>query len=102
MPDQQGRVEQATLLQVRYQTGDRFVDFERVLPVIVDDAVVGVPGVDVGIDVSAAPKLNEANSALNQPPGDQTLLAEWLRDRVVEPVEPLCRFGFLAQIYRFG
>src|SRR5437870_7972384 len=40
MPDYQGRIQQAAAIQIGHQAGDRFIDFERVLPVIVDDAFV--------------------------------------------------------------
>src|SRR5258706_2117125 len=43
MPNHQSLVEHPAALQVREQAGDRLVDLGRMLPVVVDDAVVRVP-----------------------------------------------------------
>jgi len=42
MPNNERFIQQSTALQIDHQTRDRFVYFERVLPVIVHDTVVRV------------------------------------------------------------
>ena len=73
-PDDQRLVEQAALLQVLEQAGDRLVGVAGVLGVVGDHVGVGVPVVVVvgaaGVD------LDEPHAALDQPPGQQALAAE--------------------------
>ncbi len=72
-PDNQRRVQQATLFQVFEQAGDRFVGLAGVQVMVADQVAVSVPVVVVvgaaGVD------LDEAHAALHQPPGQQALPA---------------------------
>src|SRR5260221_10328578 len=100
MPYYQRLVEHAAALQVREQAGDRLVDLGRMLPVVVDDAVVRVPGIDRVVDISAAPKLDEADTLLDQSPGHQALAAERLRDFPIEAIELTGLLGFPRKVHR--
>ena len=67
-PDDQGRLEQSGTLQVGDQPGDRPVDRADQVAVGALDVVVRVPGAGIELD--------EADSALDQPAGEQALAAE--------------------------
>ena len=70
-------VQQAALLQVFEQAGDRLVGLAGVEVVVRHDVVVRVPGrIDV---VAAAVDLDEAHAALDEPPRHQALAAEHAR-----------------------
>ena len=79
------RVEQAALLEVGEQAGDRRVGLAGELAVVVLDVGVAVPAPLVlhaaGVD------LHEAHAALDQPAGDQALLGEVVAALVVEAVQ---------------
>ena len=59
------------------------------------DVFVRVPVPSWKAVVRSTPELHEPHSALEQPPGDQTVAAEVLGRRLVESVEALRRLGFL-------
>src|SRR5262249_53008905 len=67
--------------------------------VVVDDAVVRVPGIDRVVYVRAAPKLDESHAALDQPPRRKALASERLRDFLVESVEGFDLFGLLSEVH---
>ena len=73
-PDDERGVEQPALLEVGQQAGDRLVGFATALAVVVGEGVVRVPLV-VAVD------LHEPDAALDQPPGQQALLAVGASDR---------------------
>ena len=77
-PDDERVVEQAALLEVLEQAGDRQVDLRRELAVVGLDAGVRVPGAAAA---AAVEDLHEAHAALDQPPGRQAQLAERLASR---------------------
>ena len=94
-PDDQRLVEQAALLQVLEQAGDRLVGVAGVLGVVLDDVAVGVPVVVV---VGAAGvELDEAHAALDQPAGQQALAAEVVGLLLVDAVELLRLLGLLVE-----
>ena len=76
MPVNQRFIQQPAPLQIRDETRNGLIDFRRVASVIVNDAVVGIPGVHILVHHRAIPKLNHAHAALNQPSGHQALAAE--------------------------
>ena len=100
VPDDERVVEHAAAFQILSSPGNRLIDFHRVLAVIVDDAVVRVPGIHRVVDVSSAPELDEANAALDQTPRQQALPAERLRHVLVETVEALGFVGLGGKIHR--
>src|ERR1043166_961386 len=69
-PDHQRAVEQATLLEIAQECGDRLVPRARKIPVLGFDTIVIVPRL-----AGAGPDLHEADAALEQPPRDQELPA---------------------------
>ena len=75
-PDHQRVVEQAALLQVGQERGDRPVPLAGELAVVRFEVVVVVPGL-----AGAAPDLDEPHAALEQPPGDQELPGRACRGR---------------------
>src|SRR5262249_4976180 len=50
MPNHQRVVQQSTLLEIRNQTRNGLVHFGSVLPMIVDDAGMCIPSVDILVD----------------------------------------------------
>ena len=85
-PDDQRLIEQAALLEVLDQAGDRLVGTAGVAVVVDHEVAVGVPVVVVvgaaGVD------LDEADAAFDQPPAQDALAGEIGRLRIVQPVEP--------------
>ena len=92
-PDHQRGIEQAALLQVLQQPGDRLIGHAAHLLVVADQVLVRVP---LHRDRAAAGvKLHEADAALHQPPRQQTARAELARVLLVQAVQlPRC-LGFL-------
>ncbi len=68
--------------------------------VIAHDVAVRVPRI-VAMP-AAAVQLHEPDAPLHKPPRQQALAPELLRALVVKPVQRLCRFRFLADVYHFG
>ena len=64
--------------------------------------VLGVRGVPVVRAGAAGEDLDEADAALDQPPGDQAVGGEPPGDRVVQPVEPRVAAVSRAQVHRLG
>ncbi len=91
-------LQQAAAFQVREQGGDGLIGLAAMEGVIFVDVVMGVP---VFIEMAAAGiNLDEADSALDQAPGQETAPAEFLRLRVVQTVELFGFRRFLGQIFR--
>ena len=99
-PDDQRALQQAALLQVFDQSGNRLVRRARMIAVVLDQIAVGIP---VGVVVVAAGvNLHEPHAALDQPASQQASPAEILGALVVQAVE-LERVGrFLREIDRLG
>ena len=72
--DHQRRIQQAALLQVGQQGGDRLVGFAGELPMVAGDVDVAVPAQFVLH--AAAINLHEPHAPLDQPPGQQRLPGE--------------------------
>ena len=73
-PDDERLVEQAALLQILQQAGDRLIDLRAVGGVVACEIAVGVPA--AGAAVAAVEDLHEPHAALDQPPRRQAVLAE--------------------------
>src|SRR5512145_2374297 len=71
------------------------------LAVVIDDAVVRIPGVDVRVDVRTTPHLDETHASLHQPPRHQALASERRSDLAIESVKLLRRFGLLPHVDGF-
>src|SRR5437868_2876226 len=78
-PDHDRLVEQAALLEVLQQPGERPIDLGAQGGVVTLEGGVRVPGTG---RAAAVEDLHEADAALHQPPGRQALLAEGPRDLV--------------------
>src|SRR5690606_24334154 len=84
-PHHQRRIEQATLLEVGEQAGNRLVDDGRVFAVVLLDVDVGVPVFPFTVDLGAARNhLDEAHAALRQTSCTQQLFAVAAAARIVE------------------
>ena len=68
-------------LQVLEKSGRRAVHARAHVAVVAGDVLVRVPVAAREAVVGPAPDLHEAHAALQQPPGDQAIAAEVLRDR---------------------
>src|SRR5205814_2011299 len=55
---------------------DRLVDLSSMLPMVLHDAVVRIPGIDVLVPLTAAEQLYEPHDTLDQPPSQQALSTE--------------------------
>ena len=84
----------ARALQILEQAGDRFVDGLAVLLMVGLQAAVGVPHARAPGPVL---DLDKTHAAFHEPPRSQQLHAEIARGRIVEAVELLRRFGFVAK-----
>src|SRR5579859_6349226 len=89
VPHDERFLQQAATLQIGEQAGDGLIDFRGMLPMIIDDTVVGIPRVHGVIDVRTAPQLDETYASLDQSACQQALATEGLGDIVVEAVETL-------------
>src|SRR5262245_57478011 len=72
-PDEQGVLEQPATLQVSEQSGDRLVENDGLLAVIVHDVLVGVPVDSRRAEGAPVPELHETNTLLEQSPGQETI-----------------------------
>ena len=94
-PDDQRVFEQPARFEIRKQSGDRLVDFERVFRVSGFQAAVLIPFVTVR-------DLDEAHAAFGEAPRHQALPAEVLGRLLVEAVEFQGRGRFAGDVLQFG
>src|SRR5262245_19232535 len=98
MPDEEGRIEEATTLEVFDQSGDWHIGFCAMQSVIGLQIPVRVPA---RIEVAAAGEdLHEAHAALNQSSRHQSLSAKIVRWLFSHAIKLLRRSGFLADVNR--
>ena len=99
-PDYQGFVQQASLLEVLEQSGDRLIGRTGMLGVVEHEVAVGIP---VGVVVVAAGiHLDEPDSSFHESTGQKALSSEILCSRTVDAIETLGVFGFGVEIHGFG
>jgi hypothetical protein len=72
VPQHDGFIEQSAPPQVGDEAGDGLIHFPGVQLMVRNDIRVGIPSI-LDADVGAADHLDEANTALNQPAGEQAL-----------------------------
>ena len=99
-PDHQRLVQQAAMLEVLKQPGDRLVGAAGVIGVILNQVAMGVP--IVVIVRSAGIQLHEADSPLDQPSGEQAAAAEVRGLLVVDAVEGLRVVGLARVVDGLG
>ena len=99
-PDHEGAFEQAALLEVGQQRGDRLIHLARMLPVVGLDALVRIPG----LFEMPAPRvqLHKPHSPLHQPAGDQAVPPKLVGRSLPHAVRLLRRLGLLRQVDRLG
>ena len=99
-PNDERLVEQPALIEILQQCGDRLVGVAGVVVVIFFQVTVGVP---VGVVVvSAGVNLDEAHTALDEPPGEQALAAEVVGAVVAKAVQFPDVFRFAVEVSRLG
>ncbi len=100
-PEDKGILQQPPLLQVADQRRRRPVEAGAHVAVIAGDVFVRVPVAPREAVVRPAPDLHKADPALQQPPGNQAVAAEVLRDALVQPVHPVRGRGFPRDVEHF-
>ena len=100
VPQHERVLQQAALLEVAQQARDRLVGRQAHRRQLFQDAVVVVP--IVGRTARSAPDLDEPHAPFDQPPGQQTALAEVLGRLFIQAVLLVSRRRFPAEIERFG
>ena len=99
-PNDEGFVEEALLLEIFQQTGDRFVRIAGVFVVVLLQVTVGVP---VGVIVVAARvNLDEADATLDKSAGKEAFAAEIIRPPLVDTVEVFDVLGLVIQVNGLG
>src|SRR5439155_18391927 len=93
-PMNQRRVQEAASFEVHHQRRGWLVRFLAATGESLADVFMVVPNLPVD------EQLDEPDTALDEPPRQQTAGAIFLRDWIVEAVEFLRRFGFFGKIKR--
>ena len=88
-PKDESFVKQSTLLEIVDESGDRSVDFTRILRVAFSEIGMLVPFV-------AVCALNEANSLLDEPTCHQTLATKIAGSGMIESVQPVSSGRFVV------
>src|SRR6056297_722020 len=92
-PDDEGLVEQAALLEVFQQAGDRLIHRLAEPRVVFLDPRVRIP-----LAAGSAVELDKTDASFDQPAGEQAVPAEGLRLFLIQTVQLFHRRGLLSQV----
>ena len=98
-PENQGFIEQATLLQVLDQAANRLVDFRTMLLEVTAQIAVRIP--TQHLVPATGVNLDKANAPFDESAGHQTLAPKVHTNRAIDTIHLLGYRGFLANVDRF-
>src|SRR2546429_7457 len=92
-PEDQSAVEQAALLQIHQQSGNRLIGLAGERGVIAKEIGVSIP--------EGEAKLHEAHAALDEPAGEETVGTEFAGRRLIQAVKLADVIGFAGDVKNF-